>query len=505
MTPPPHLAKYAKVPEYKLVPFEKENLEKIASEIPELKYYIMREEFQENPYMNVPLDQPIMRAEETGEVPFEALEKPCVKYSKLENGLLIASIDKGGMASNLGLFVNTGSRDESCENFGVTDMIEKMAFSSTAHLSHLRTIKTIESLGANAICTIGRESIVYSAECLRKSVPIMVSLLTGNVLFPRFLPWEIKANVEKLSDTKTKLENSPEALITELLHTTAWHNNTLGNKLYATERSVPYFNADTMRKHMLNYFSPDNMVLVGVNVDHNELCKWTMRSFVDYNAIPSQKIERAVPVYTGGDCRFESAQPFAHLAIAFETPGGWNSSDLLALTVLQSIMGGGGSFSTGGPGKGMYTRLFLNVLNRNEWVESCMAFNAQYSDTGLFGIFITANPYKGRDMVKVACDSILGMPKVTKEELKRAKNSLKSSIWMNLECRQVVMEDIARQLLMSGCVLSGHDFCNAIDNVTEEQIQKVVEKMIKKTPTVVAFGEISTIPHYDTICNQLKK
>lgn len=28
------------------------------------------------------------------------------------------------------------------------------------------------------------------------------------------------------------------------------------------------------------------------------------------------------------------------------------------------MMGGGGSFSAGGPGKGMFTRLYLNVLNR---------------------------------------------------------------------------------------------------------------------------------------------
>jgi hypothetical protein len=28
------------------------------------------------------------------------------------------------------------------------------------------------------------------------------------------------------------------------------------------------------------------------------------------------------------------------------------------------MMGGGGSFSAGGPGKGMFSRLYLNVLNR---------------------------------------------------------------------------------------------------------------------------------------------
>lgn len=38
--------------------------------------------------------------------------------------------------------------------------------------------------------------------------------------------------------------------------------------------------------------------------------------------------------------------------------------DFIAACVLNIMMGGGGSFSAGGPGKGMYTRLYTNVLNR---------------------------------------------------------------------------------------------------------------------------------------------
>lgn len=67
---------------------------------------------------------------------------------------------------------------------------------------------------------------------------------------------------------------------------------------------------------------------------------------------------------------------------------------MVTYSVLQTLMGGGGAFSTGGPGKGMYTRLYLNVLNKYDWVESAMAFNTQYTDTGLFGLYMLANPSK---------------------------------------------------------------------------------------------------------------
>lgn len=56
------------------------------------------------------------------------------------------------------------------------------------------------------------------------------------------------------------------------------------------------------------------------------------------------------------------------------------------------LMGGGGSFSAGGPGKGMYSQLYLNVLNQYHWVYHAQALNHPYSDTGLFCMFGSSHP-----------------------------------------------------------------------------------------------------------------
>lgn len=56
----------------------------------------------------------------------------------------------------VGLFIHAGSRFEDSETFGCSQFIESMAFQATAHLSWLRTIKTIEALGIQAGCSAGR-------------------------------------------------------------------------------------------------------------------------------------------------------------------------------------------------------------------------------------------------------------------------------------------------------------------------------------------------------------
>lgn len=53
----------------------------------------------------------------------------------------------------------------------------------------------------------------------------------------------------------------------------------------------------------------------------------------------------------------------AHVVIGLEGCS-HQDPDFIPMCVLSVMMGGGGSFSAGGPGKGMYTRLYTNVLNR---------------------------------------------------------------------------------------------------------------------------------------------
>ena len=59
---------------------------------------------------------------------------------------------------------------------------------------------------------------------------------------------------------------------------------------------------------------------------------------------------------------------------------------LVPTCVLQQLLGGGSSFSAGGPGKGMYTRLYREVLNQHHWVESAESFVSIHETTGMLGV-----------------------------------------------------------------------------------------------------------------------
>lgn len=192
--------------------------------------------------------------------------------------------------------------------------------------------------------------------------------------------------------------------------------------------------------------------------------------------------------YTGGFLTLPPAPPspnpampaFSHIHLAFEGLP-IVSEDIYALATLQFLLGGGGSFSAGGPGKGMYSRLYTHVLNQHAWVESCLAFNHTYTDSGLFGISASCIPGRTASMLDVMCRELhsltldAGFAALSEREVSRAKHQLRSSLLMNLESRMVELEDLGRQVQIHGKKIPVADMCRRIDALTVQDLRRVAK------------------------------
>ncbi|KAH7342779.1 peptidase M16 inactive domain-containing protein [Rhexocercosporidium sp. MPI-PUGE-AT-0058] len=178
-----------------------------------------------------------------------------------------------------------------------------------------------------------------------------------------------------------------------------------------------------------------------------------------------------------------SLPPLTHIHLAFEALP-ISSDDIYALATLQTLLGGGGSFSAGGPGKGMYSRLYTNVLNQHGWVESCVAFNHSYTDSGLFGISSSCSPGNVVNMLDVMCRELQaltldsGYASLQTAEVNRAKNQLRSSLLMNLESRMVELEDLGRQVQVHGRKVGVREMCRKIDELTVSDLRRVARIVV---------------------------
>jgi processing peptidase subunit alpha len=166
--------------------------------------------------------------------------------------------------------------------------------------------------------------------------------------------------------------------------------------------SIDSLGASTVRQYLETnvWKNPEGIVIAGAGIGHDELVD--MAKFHFGGLEQSTARQTVASIYRGGECKLEisTLDGMTRVGVALEV-GGWSSNDLVPGCVLQTLLGGGNSFSAGGPGKGMYSRLYRQVLNRYFSAESAESFTAFHGESGLLGISASSTAQKSRDATRV--------------------------------------------------------------------------------------------------------
>ncbi|KAG6733571.1 hypothetical protein I3842_01G231100 [Carya illinoinensis] len=431
------------------------------------------------------------------------VEPSKTKITTLPNGVKIASETTLNPAASIGLYLDCGSIYETPESFGASHLLERMAFKSTTNRSHLSVVREVEAIGGNIGASASREQMGYTADAIKTYLPQMVELLVDSVRNPAFLDWEVNEELQKLKAELGELSNNPQGLLLEAIHS-AGYSGALANPLLAPEAALNRLDGTILKEFIAENYTAPRMVLAASGVEHEEFLSIAEPLLFD---LPSaHRLEEPRSVYVGGDYRRQADIGNTHIALAFEVPGGWRKEkEAVLVTVLQMLMGGGGSFSAGGPGKGMHSRLYLNVLNEYQQIQSFSAFNSIFNETGLFGIYASTGPDFASKAVDIAAGELISIAtpgQVSEVQLKRAKESTKSAVLMNLESRMIVSEDIGRQILTYGKRLPVEHFLKAVDEITLKDITTISQKIISSPLTMASYGDVLNVPSYESVSSK---
>ncbi|KAI8801175.1 Metalloenzyme, LuxS/M16 peptidase-like protein [Cladochytrium replicatum] len=421
--------------------------------------------------------------------------------TSLPNGIRVATLNSPGHFAALGVYIDAGTRYETPELLGVSHVLDRMSFKSTRDMTSEEMVRKLETLGGNVIAHSSREGIMYQASVFPKDTEAIVYIFSQIVRYPRILKEELDEVKEGTLFEISELAEKPEMMVPEALHQVAFSNpstgepNTLGLSVLCPPDMLEAMTPETLRRYRSNWFTPNRTVVAGIGMEHAQLVDLVGKYFGDIPAVSKETLalqtSAAKPSYGGNVQLFDTTdmpppsnpdqRVFTHVYIAFEAPS-IRDPDVYALATLTSLMGGGGSFSAGGPGKGMHTRLYTQVLNRYHWIESCNMINYAYTDTGLFGISASVDPDHPdahRFVIPVLCEQLLLMTnRITEKELSRAKNQLKSNLLMTLESKIVEVEDIGRQVLLYGQRVDAREMCRRIEALTTEDLKRVARRTV---------------------------
>jgi processing peptidase subunit alpha len=420
----------------------------------------------------------------------------------LANGLRLVTDSTPGHFSALGAYIDAGSRFEDPKNPGLSHLHDRLAWKSTEKYNGQEMLENLSKLGGNYMSASQRESIIYQSSVFNKDVEKMLELICQTIRYPKFTDQEFEECLQTADYEVQELSYKPDLYLPEELHSVAYTENTLGLPLYFPRERLPLVTKQDILNYHDKFFQPQNVIIAMVGVPHEYALRLVMENFGGWSSTDTSKPDLGIVNYTGGELALPHKPPLYanlpelyHIQVGFETTGLLND-DLYSLATLQKLLGGGSSFSAGGPGKGMFSRLYTQILNQYPYVENCQCFNHSYIDSGIFGITLSLVPQAagvGVQMIGNELSKLLTTESgMTTKEVDRAKKQLISSLLMNVESRLAKLEDLGRQIQCQGKITTVDEMVEKIDRLDAGDLKNVLEKVI--TGNVVTKGISSGLP-----------
>ncbi|KAJ9173212.1 hypothetical protein P3X46_016374 [Hevea brasiliensis] len=429
------------------------------------------------------------------------LSAPETRITTLPNGLRVATESTlASKTATVGVWIDAGSRFETEDTNGTAHFLEHMIFKGTERRSARELEEEIENMGGHLNAYTSREQTTYYAKVMDKDVNKALDILADILQNSKFDENRISRERDVILREMEEVEGQTEEVIFDHLHATAFQYTPLGRTILGPAKNVRSITRDHLQSYIQTHYTAPRMVIVASGaVKHEEVVEQVKKLFNKLSADPttaSQLVAKQPAFFTGSEVRIiDDDIPLAQFAVAFEGAS-WTDPDSIALMVMQAMLGSWNK--NAGGGKHMGSELAQRV-GINEIAESMMAFNTNYKDTGLFGVYAVAKADCLDDLAwAIMYETTKLSYRVSEADVTRARNQLKSSLVLHIDGTSPVAEDIGRQLLTYGRRIPFAELFARIDAVDASTIKRVANRFIHdKDVAIAAMGPIQGLPDYN--------
>ncbi|HLC41026.1 MAG TPA: pitrilysin family protein [Methylomirabilota bacterium] len=379
----------------------------------------------------------------------------------------------------VGIWVDTGSRNEPESRGGISHLIEHLVFKGTASRTAEEIAKIVDSVGGQMDAFTAKEHTCFYVSVLDEHLPLAVDLLSDILLHPLFPAEEIEREKSVVLQEIRMVEDTPDDLVHELFTERVWPGHPLGRPILGTRELVQGFSRETILTHFMEEYCPAKVIIsVAGNVEHEQVVELFDRPF--HKFVRQCVCRDGMPPHLAPQVDLVTKTlEQVHLVVGF--PGLPQAEpDRYALFLLNDIVGGS-----------MSSRLFQKVREREGLVYSIYSGAQSYRDTGLLTISAATDSQNFSKVLKLVLKEVRALHKdgITSEELRRAKEHLKGNLMLSLESTTSRMHRLARQELSFGAFFSLDEMLGAIESVREEEVHGLIHRLLDENQmAILALG-----------------
>nr|CAD6422453.1 insulinase family protein [Rhizobium sp. Q54] len=419
-----------------------------------------------------------------------------VQVTRLASGLTVVTEAMPHLESvALGVWIKSGSRNETEDEHGIAHLLEHMAFKGTSRRSARDIAEEIENVGGELNAATSTETTSYYARVLKDHVPLAVDLLADILTESLFDEDELRREKHVILQEIGAANDTPDDVVFDKFSEIAYRDQTIGRPILGTPETVTGFTPSQIRNYLARNYTTDRMYVVAAGaVDHDQFCKQVEQRFASLPHTPSAPPVLEAARYTGGEMREVRDLMDAQLLIGFEGKA-YHMRDFYCSQILANILGGG-----------MSSRLFQEVREHRGLCYSVYAFHWGFSDTGIFGIHAATG---GDDIPKLLPVVIEELRKASEtihdQEIDRARAQIRAQLLMGQESPAARAGQIARQMILYGRPIPNHEMMERLEGITTQRLTDLSGRLFFDTaPTLSAVGPIEKLASMEEIVGSLR-
>ena len=416
-----------------------------------------------------------------------------INVTTLDNGFRIVSEQMSGLKSaSVGIWINTGGRNETSKQNGIAHFLEHMAFKGTQSRSALDIAQAIENVGGYINAYTSKEMTAYYARVLENDVPLAIDVISDILLNPIFDQRELETERGVILQEIGQSLDTPDDVIFDWLQEAAFPNQPLGRTILGPSELVKNFSREDLLEFVSEQYGPEQMVLSAAgSVDHEKIVSQVKLLFDK-----KEPISKAVMIsskYNGGEKQVDKNLEQAHFALAFEAPG-YRDETIYTSQIYSIALGGG-----------MSSRLFQEIREKRGLCYTIFAQGGAYSDTGLLTIYSGTSADSLKDLSDITISEMKRMAIDFEQiELDRARVQMKAGLLMGLESASARAERLARMLTIWDRIPTLDEIVKKIDAVNLNDVRNFSDSIISnKRPTLSTYGPISNGVPFNQIIDSL--
>ncbi|MCC5942360.1 MAG: insulinase family protein [Balneolaceae bacterium] len=405
-----------------------------------------------------------------------------IRKTVLPNGLKVVSELVDSVKSiSVGIWVKTGSRNESEKQAGITHFLEHMLFKGTKKRTAFDIAQSMESVGGYLNAFTSTEYTCYYARCLDTKVETALDVLADMVKNSEFPRKELQKEKKVVLEEMKMYRDSPEDVVFDEFSSQVFRDHPIGRPILGFESTVSAFSRQNLFDYMEERYQPDNLlVAVAGNVDHDQVVDLVGELLNHRESKKTENPDQPLKPYEVSKKEVRKPIEQTHMIMGRRALN-YNHPDKYLLLLANTILGGG-----------MSSRLHQNIREKYGYCYSVGPFNQSYVDSGLFGVYVgTDIEYVThvRELITKEFERIQS-EKVDDKELGEAKAQLKGKLLLSQENTSNRMTRLAKSELYFNRFITLDELVENIDAVTKEDLIRFSEKFFDPE----MFSETLLIP-----------